>query len=200
MVTLEKIQTLIGDYEILFVTKSGSQILCSDCHDTDLVVVVKNWQYETKQIHADNTCLFCYSDSAFEKFAKMQLDNRLNIFAACLLFAQGDNVIYGENPLQNYNWWDYRDRAIESVLNYGKMSFFNPRLTAAKKRDCCIKQMIWGLAIYYILQNNSTTFTEEQQHIIQLCHDSELPLAYRDKLLQDFVALKQAEQKPTEVA
>lgn len=187
----DKLKPLLGSAEIVFVCKTGSSLFCSRCNDDDLLVVVKNADFDFKHFRLENTCVFCYSQEEFEKFATLKLDDYRAMFSLAALLATEDNVLYGQNPVENYNWWNYRKQALEKVTKFGKQNFLNNKIYNAKNRAACTPKMIWGLATCYVLQNGSAVFTEEQKNILQLCHDNCLPLVYRNVLEKDLQQLQE---------
>ena len=53
----------------------------------------------------------------------------------------------------------------------------------------CDKNTYHIAYITYILKNNSTTLTAEQQQIIQTIHDKQMPISYLDELKAEIMAL-----------
>lgn len=174
---INTIKNLIGDYEILFICQTGSQIFCENCNDKDYLVVVKDFVYAHKKFNKDNVDYFCYSLDEFNKLARMELNDQRDVYAVELLF---NHVEYGENPIANYNWFDYQDKAIEVALKRGKYGCFNPRVRHIK--GGCSQSMVWQLAIYFAIMNQSADFTAEQREFLQKCHDGELDISYAEEL------------------
>lgn len=174
---INTIKNLIGDYEILFVCQTGSQIFCKNCHDKDYLVVIKDFKYTHKKFNKDNVDYFCYSLDEFNKLAYMELNDNRDVYAIELLF---NKVEYGENPIADYNWFNYQNKAIEVAFKRGKHSCFNSCVRHVK--GGCSKQMIWQLAIYFAVINQSAEFTAEQKSLLQDCHDGELSIHYAEEL------------------
>lgn len=181
---INTIKNLIGDYEILFICQTGSQIFCENCNDKDYLVVVKDFVYAHKKFNKDNVDYFCYSLDEFNKLARMELNDQRDVYAVELLF---NHVEYGENPIANYNWFDYQDKAIEVALKRGKYGCFNPRVRHIK--GGCSQSMVWQLAIYFAIMNQSAEFTAEQRELLQKCHDGELDISYAEELKNEIEKL-----------
>lgn len=187
---IDKLKQLLNNAEIVFVCKTGSHLFCTNCNDDDIVVVVKNADFDYKHLRMENTCVFCYSTEEFEKFATLKLDDHRSLYSTVALLATGENVLYGQNPIANYNWWDYQKEALAKVIQLGKQNFLSNMVYNDRNKAMCTQKMIWGLATCYILQNRSTEFTEEQKNVLQLCHDNCLPLVYRNVLQKDLELLQ----------
>lgn len=187
---IDKLKQLFTNAEILFVCKTGSNLFCANCNDEDLLVVVKNADFDYKHFCLENTCVFCYSQEEFEKFATLQLDDYRSLYSTAALLATGKNVLYGQNPIADYNWWNYQREALEKVVKFGNQNFLNNKVSNGRNREMCTPKMIWGLATCYILKNRSAEFTEEQKNVLQLCHDNCLPVVYRNVLKKDLEQLQ----------
>lgn len=192
---INTIKNLIGNYQILFICKTGSQIFCDNCNDKDYLVVVKDFEYAYKKFNKDNVDYFCYSLAEFNKLARMELNDQRDVYAVELLL---NDVVYGENPIYKYDWFDYQKRAIEVALKRGETGPFNPRVRHIK--GGCSKQMVWQLAIYFAIKNQSTLFTAEQRELLQKCHDGELPVSYAEELKTNLEALIKGDNTHNETA
>lgn len=174
---IDTVKSFIGDYEILYVVLTGSELFCENCKDKDYLVVVKDYEYPYKKFNKDNVDYFCYSLEEFEKLARMELRNYRDVYAIELLL---NNSVYGKNPIAKYNWFDYQKKALEVALREGKKSCFCKQVRHVN--GGCSKQMVWQLAIYFAIKNQSANFPAEQRELLQKCHDGELPVSYAEEL------------------
>lgn len=186
---IDIIQSKIGNFEILFMFKTGSELFCTNCKDSDVVVVIKDWDKDAKKYFIDGVDYFCYSETAFEKMAKMESGNFDDLFAVELLFATGENLLYGENPISDYNWFDYKYKAVETALKCGERNYFSPNVHNAINAEMCCKRTMWAFIIYFVIVNNAPTLTSEQLVILQKCHDNELPRSIGEMLQADLQEL-----------
>ncbi len=173
----------------LFVCRTGSKLFCNSTKDNDFVVVTED-SCEFRYLKHNGDCYFCYSRQCFEKMLKFQMDSFFNSHAIVALFAKGENLIYGQNPVENYNWWDYRRQAVANILDWGNNGFFLP--TVGAQQEMCVKSTVWAFATYFVLQNRQACFTPKQKHVLQLCHDNRLPVEFRDKLKTALLQLKES--------
>lgn len=185
---MEKFRQQFSNYNIVFACKTGSELFCSNCKDTDYLVVVDNLGKDIEQHHIDDTDYFCMSVDAFAKMATMQSGKFCDLYALCLLYGE---VVQGQNPIADYDWFALKRRAVEVALWCGERNYFTKRLKFynASKESVCSKRMVWALAIYYTIVNGSTNFTDEQKQVMQMCHDRKLPRAKADWLKEQLVAL-----------
>lgn len=185
---IEKIQQAIGDFKIICVYKTGSQLFCENCKDLDYTVVVGNWDKDFKAYNIDGVDYFCYSVAEFEKKIKMTSGRMSDLYAVETYLYE---PVYGINPIPNYNWADYKDKSIETVLRCGEMNYFNPNVVCTNDNGevVCSKTMCWALAIMYVIENGQPVFNAEQKAILQQCHDLMLTRNYSD-LLQNEIAVK----------
>lgn len=188
---MEKFRQQFTNYNIIFACKTGSQLFCSNCNDIDYLVVVDNLDKDIEQHRIEDIDYFCMSVEAFIRMATMQSGKFHDLYSLCLLYGE---VVIGQNPIANYAWLALKQKAIEIALWGGQRNYFAKRLKFynANKDSVCSKRMIWALAIYYTIVNNSTTFTDEQKQVMQLCHDGQLPRANADWLQEQLLALQKS--------
>ena len=172
--TKEQIQQTIGaEWEIIFACKTGSQLFCSNPHDEDIMVVIKDYPYEYKKYNVDGTDLFCQSFEAFYKKATF-CSTYPSLYALTWQFAkQGDTLVCGEFPLLEWDWFDWKRQAVAEAIEEGNKRYFHPRIYGRDGVHCS-KGMVWALAIYYAVKNGNLNYTAEQRDIMQKCHDCEL--------------------------
>lgn len=185
---MEKFRQQFSNYNIVFACKTGSQLFCSNCNDVDYLVVVDNLNRATKSHHIEDTDYFCMSVDEFVKMATMQSGKFYDLYTLCLLYGE---VVQGQNPIVDYDWFALKQRAIEVALRCGGQNYFSKNVKIVNDLGDQIrgKRMVWALAIYYTILNGSTTFTDEQKQAMQLCHDKQLPREKADWLQEQLVAL-----------
>lgn len=173
--TKQQIQDTIGaEWEILFACQTGSQLFCSNPHDEDIMVVIKDYPHEYKKYNVDGTDLFCQSYDAFFKKATF-CSTFPSLYALTWQFAkQGDTLICGEFPLKDWDWFDWQRQAVAEALSEGEKRYFHERIYGRDGVHCS-KGMVWALAIYYAVKNGNLNYTPEQRETMQKCHDCELP-------------------------
>lgn len=188
--TKEQIQAIIGaEWEIIFACKTGSQLFCSNPHDEDIMVVIKDYPFEYKKYNVDGTDLFCQSFEAFYKKATF-CSTYPSLYALTWQFAkQGDTLICGEFPLQDWDWYDWKKQALDEALRLGNQKYFHSRIYGADGKSCS-KGMVWALAIYYAIVNGNLNYTAEQRELMQKCHDFQLPKDYAYTLQEQMLTLQ----------
>lgn len=186
--TKERIQEIIGqEWEIIFACKTGSQLFCSNPHDEDIMVVIKDYPYEYKKYFVDNTDLFCQSYEAFYKKATF-CSAYPSLYALTWQFAkEGKTMICGEFPLKDWDWFDWKLQAVTEAIEQGEKRYFHRQIFGGDGKSCS-KGMVWALAIYYAVKNGNLNYTAAQKELMQKCHDIELPKEYayllKDKMLE----------------
>lgn len=186
---MEKFKQKLSNYNIIFACQTGSQLFCSNCNDVDYLVVVDNLDKDFVQHRIDDIDYFCMSVDAFVKMATMQSGKLYDLYSLCLLYGR---VIEGQNPIADYNWFDYQQRAVDVALWCGERNYFARALTFfnENKESVCSKRMIWALATYYTILNQSSDFTIEQIQTMQRCHDRQLPRENAHCLQEQLVLIK----------
>lgn len=186
---MEKFKKQFTDYNIVFACKTGSELFCSNSRDTDYIVVVDNLDRAFKRHHIDNTDYFCKTIGEFKKMATMQSGKFYDLYSLSLLYGE---VMEGQNPIRNYDWFDHQRKAIDVALRCGERNYFAEKMKFYNSNgdSICGKRMIWALAIYYTILNKSTTFTKEQKRQIQRCHDRQLPREKARCLQEQLVLIK----------
>lgn len=151
--------------------------------DTDVVVVVKDVQFH-KGIYIEDlkTDVFVYGEDFFREMATANNKGWYYSPYIGLAMAFPENVLYGEMPIENYNWFDYQYKALKQLYVEGGKYYFNSALCNRIAKGNCIKGMVLGLLAYYAIQNQSFEFTDEQKEILQKCHDLQLPASYAEEL------------------
>ncbi len=198
MLILDEIKQITGlESEIKFVFYGGSTLFCNDCADKDLIAVIDNYKGSKHFALKSGYDVFVYTTDEFVKFATLELNDHRDNYSIAIALAKGNNIVYGTNPISNYDWFSYRDKIIQHTIdNIGKY-FCNIKIKNTKAVNCCLKRTYWAFANYFALVNNSLDFTEEQLDIIQKCHDNELPRSYAYDLCQKLLEMlpKQEEQE-----
>lgn len=186
---IEKIQQTIGDFNIVCVYKTGSQLFCENCKDLDYTVVVDNWNKDFKAYHIDGIDYFCYSVAEFEKKIKMTSGRMSDLYA---IETYLNEPVYGINPILNYNWTNYKDKAIETIIRCGETNYFNPNVIRKKDNGkvVCNKTMCWALATLFVIKNGQAVFTVEQKEMLQKCHDGTLSKLYADALRNEILVMQ----------
>lgn len=161
-------------HQVHFACKTGSQLFCTNCKDSDVIVVVDN--FDKKKFRIENTDVFVYSLEDFLKLAHVSVGDERDVYSILVPMAQGDNVLFGVSPLTaDYDWFAYKDKILNAALAYGEKSSFNEKVKRTAAPDYCLKSTTWLFAIYYAIVNHGFDFTSEQKNILQKCHDGELP-------------------------
>ncbi len=185
---IQKIQQAIGNFPIIFIHQTGSQVFCSNCHDIDYVVVVDNWDKQFQQIAIDGVDYFCYSKQCFERWTTLSDELHRNVYAVALLLG---STVYGQNPIANYNWYDYAKLAVSQVVSRFSSQLRGKVYHKTNGQKVCSKYLCWAFATYFVVTNGIGAFTPAQRDILQKCHDGILPLSYASDLRQKLVALCQ---------
>ena len=154
----------------------------SNCKDTDLVVVAKNVSIDfciTRSI-ACAADVFLYSETYFKEMATGGIFNYSPIVGLAKL--NPSNILYGELPIENYDWFDYQKPALLQSYEQGLRGYFNFDRLKRITKGYCHKQMTWALLAWYAIKNQSFDFTAEQRETLQKCHDLQLPISYAEEL------------------
>ena len=178
---------------IKFIFKGGSAILCNNCKDTDLIVVAEN-HIGIKRFTVDNYDIFVYTIEEFKKFATTTLNDHRDNYSIAVGLATGDNVVYGSNPIEKYNWFNYKKQIVQKALDNFVQYFGNGQVVNSQAPNCCLKRTYWIFANYFALTNNSFDFTQEQLDIIQKCHDNELPRSYAEDLYNKLLEMQASQE------
>lgn len=166
----------------LFVCRTGSKLFCDSQKDNDYVAVFEKSDVDYIHLRINGDCVFCYTKDCFEKMLTFQMEDFFNMHSVIMLFANGENLVFGQNPFPRYNWWNYRTKTVSCLLNVMDKTLSPPFATNAFNEKMCIKNTIWLFATYFVLQNRHTQFTPKQQKLLQLCHDNKLPVQYLKRL------------------
>lgn len=181
-------ETILKDYEVICIIPTGSQLFCRNCKDEDYLVCVKDCGTQGREkLYANGVDYFVRNVVEFEKIATASPSIPQGINAICVPIAIKNGTLVGELPIENYNWFDYKDNVITSCLQYLGTIL---RKTSRINRGACVKAAYWLFANYFALLNNSLDFTAEQQEILQKCHDNELPRSYVDDLCQKLMGMR----------
>lgn len=168
---------------IVCVCVTGSKSWKSEnCKDLDLVVIAENTPLGARMhfSKAYNADVWLYSIPHFEKMAKGESLHYSPIVG--LAQCNPENVLYGEIPIANYNWFDYQKLALLRTYEQGLRGYFNVETMKQRGKEYCLKSMIWALLAWFAIQNQSFEFTTEQREILQKCHDLQLPVSYAEEL------------------
>lgn len=184
--------------DVIFVYKTGSSLFCNKCKDKDIVAITNGGNDYRRLAKYDDYDIFCYSLNGIEKYATMEVTGQFTLYLVALALAKGDNVIYGNNPLPNFDLLEYKNELVSALVDNAKNYDCNNSIKNRFNKNACLKQSIWLFANYFALVNNSLDFTEEQLDIIQKCHDNELPRSYAEDLYQKLLEML-PKQEPQEV-
>lgn len=192
MFNFEKLQNEIKPAKIIYAHTTGATLYSTNPRDEDFVVVVDNWDQNYRLIAIDGVDYFVHSRALFEKKCRVEAGTKLDLYA--IGYSVGETV-YGEPPLGQYDFLQYKERAVKAVLKYGQENFFNPHVkTVINGTRYCGKQLAWAYMVFFAIQNNSAKFTSEQKAILQKCHDRILPyenaVQLQENLQQMLEALK----------
>lgn len=160
---------------IICICKTGSQLLVDNCNDIDYLIVTDlPFSKRLHYIHELKADCFIYG---VKRFKRVFTDDK-SIFKLiyCLAYNNPKNVLYGELPKLETNIFS-KEYLTKTVL---PIEYAWAEKTYFVKYP--LKSMVWGLALYYVIINNSFDFTNEQKEILQKAHDLELPLTYCDEL------------------
>ncbi len=166
---------------VVCVFKTGSQIFCSNCKDSDYIVItninIGMPLCYIKELKAD-----CFIRSIDQFKAKITDDSWRYKLDVCLAYKYPENVVYGKLPELEADIFskEYLLKILAIECEFAQRSYFV---------KYPLKSMVWGLALYYAIINNSLDFTDEQKEILQKAHDLELPISYRDELKVNFEKL-----------
>lgn len=164
--------------DVIFVYKTGSALFCNKCKDKDIVVVTESGADYRRLLRYEDYDIFCYSLDGLKKCTNFGMGDTFSTYLIALALAKGENVLYGTNPIQDFDYFAHKDEIVKTLVGNAQRRDCNPRIRNAHNNDACLKQSIWLFANYFALVNNSLDFTAEQLEIIQKCHDNELPRSY----------------------
>ena len=184
MLDLKKLKNSLptaGD--LLFVCRTGSAVYCSKNHrDEDFVAVFNELPDDEVTVRVDGGEYFCYSLEGFKQMATLSSGKFYDLYAICLLLSP---PLFGQNPITNYNWFDYKERVPDVLLRCGEVNYFSPNIVKKNKElgyEVCPKKMCWAFASVFCLTNYSAKFDEKQRKMLQDCHDGVLPIQYAEEL------------------
>lgn len=177
---VDYLPTYIKEFTVCII-KTGSQLFCFNCKDVDYLILT-NSQLANRIHYINELKADCFIRS-IDEFKAEILDNKWRYkLCACLAYLNIENVVYGELPPLETDIFsqEYLHKILTIEYEYAQKTYFV---------RYPLKSMVWGLAIYYAIVNNSFEFTDEQKTILQQAHDLELPIEYRDELREKFEAL-----------
>lgn len=189
--------------DVIFVCKTGSTLFCNNCKDKDIVVVTASGEEYRRLLGYEDYDIFCRSVDGIKKMITFGDDKVPSVYAITFALAKGENVLYGTNPIQDFDYFAHKDEIVKTLIENAQKRDCNPRIRNGRNNDACLKQSIWLFANYFALVNNSLDFTAEQLEIIQKCHDNELPRSYAEEVYEKLLEMlpKQEQAEPeTEVA
>lgn len=190
---------ILSKYEVICKIPTGSNLLCKNCKDKDFIIVVKDCGKKGYvQLNEDGVDYFVRNIPTFIRIAQSDPMLKQGLYSISVAFAS-KNGVDGVLPIENYDWFNYKDNIINSCINHLWQSYYSlPREVNTKNRNACLKQTYWAFANYFALVNNSLDFSAEQLDIIQKCHDNELPRSYAEDLYQKLLEML-PKQEPQEV-
>ena len=177
---VDYLPTYIKEFTVCII-KTGSQLFCSNCKDVDYLILT-NEQISSRVHYINKLKADCFIRSIDEFKAEILDDKWRYKLCACLAYLNSENVVYGELPPLETNIFspEYMRKILAIEYEIAKKTYFV---------KYPLKSIVWGLAIYYAIINNSFEFTDEQKEILKQAHDLQLPIEYRDKLKANMEAL-----------
>ena len=184
--------------DTIFVYKTGSALFCNKCKDKDIVVVTSSGDDYRRLLRYEDYDIFCYSLDGLKKCASFVMGDTFSIYIIAFALAKGENVLYGTNPIQDFDYFAHKNKIIKALVENARKRDCNSRIRNIHNTAACLKQSIWLFANYFALINNSLDFTEEQLDIIQKCHDNELPRSYAEDVYQKLLAMLPQSERQVE--
>ena len=161
--------------------------------DTDYFILDDSMNEDYKMIidkesHID---YFYRKTSFINKLCNFEIDFKTQLKFYSVLY-QYDADIIGQNFPIEFHVLEHKTEYI-NFLNYvinENHCGFGAFIRKRGAQDCfCVKEIYHIAYVTYILKNNSTTLTAEQQQIIQTIHDKQMPISYLDELKKEILAL-----------
>lgn len=190
---------ILDKYDVICKIPTGASIVCKNCKDTDIIVVVTDCGKKGYlQLNDNGIDYFLKDIKTFMQVATADNSIQQGLYSISVPLAI-KNGLDGTLPIDNYDWFDYKENIIQCSLKHLSNNYFAPmEIRNSHNKDACFKQTYWAFANYFALVNNSLDFTEEQLDIIQRCHDNELPRSYAEDLYQKLLEML-PKQEPQEV-
>lgn len=176
------IQEKIGEYpEILFVTKTGGHLFCSNCKDEDYIVVIKNTQITQFKIYdAENKIDYFVKGSYYYKNKMLEFKGEKmdSLYAITDLF-KPIKCIYGDNTV-TLNLLSKAKEYKAMLKEILPKSLLHPRLGWNNSDRYCHKHLWWAIIGLKMIDYKSYEITSEMQEIIQKCHDGVLDKSWEE--------------------
>lgn len=176
------IQEKIGEYpEILFVTKTGGHLFCSNCKDEDYLVVIKNTQITQFKIYdAENKIDYFVKGSYYYKNKMLEFKGEKmdSLYAITDLF-KPIKCIYGDNTV-TLNLLSKAKEYKAMLKEILPKSLLHPRLGWNNSDRYCHKHLWWAIIGLKMIDYKSYEITSEMQEIIQKCHDGVLDKSWEE--------------------
>lgn len=178
----------------MFTFISGSKTFCTNCGDEDIICVADS--VEKIRDRKDNTDIFYFDTDTFRARLTFNSQGKTDwvyreLYNVGFAMLKEQGKIDGTMPedIANYNWFDYKDKAIARCIEQCESYALNKRVRNRVNHDACLKHTYWIFANYFALINGNLEFTDEQLEIIQKCHDNELPRSYAEDMYNALLAM-----------
>lgn len=152
---------------IICVFKNGSQLFCQNCKDYDYTIITRD-DLGIGCLHINELNIDCFVMSVETLNLKLKDNQWRYKLSVCLAKVNKDNIIYGELPELEIDILsrDYLVNLLKIEKQFAEKTYFVNRGNK--------KTIVWGLALYYYLINDSFTLTEEQKQKLNDCHDNSI--------------------------
>ena len=176
------IQEKIGEYpEILFVTKTGGHLFCSNCKDEDYIVVIRSNSLESFKIYdSENNIDYFVKGSYYYKNKLLNFSTKKieNVFAISDLF-KPTKCIYGDSTV-TLNLLSKEKEYKAMLKELLPKSILHPKIKWKNSDRYCHKHLWWAIIGLKMIDYKSYEITSEMQEIIQKCHDGVLEKSWEE--------------------
>lgn len=168
MYTYEQIKKYLLPHiveNVICVFKNGSQLFCEYCKDYDYTLITKD-EIGQPCFHINDLNIDCFVMSIDTLNQKLKDDQWRYKLSVCLAKIDSSNIIYGELPDLDIDILsrEYLLKIMRIEKEFADKTYFNNKGNK--------KTIVWGLALYYYIINNSFVLSEEQKNKLQKCHDT----------------------------
>lgn len=150
---------------VICVFKNGSQLFCENCKDYDYTFITKE-EIGQPCFHINDLNIDCFVMSIDTLNRRLQDNQWRYKLSVCMAKTNSENIIYGELPELDIDITtrEYLLKILQIEYNFGLKTYFTNRGSN--------KTIVWGLALYNIINNGSFEFNDAQKTKLQECHDS----------------------------